>query len=70
LLCWLSCRASRGRSPRASGADPDVRAVCERRALRFGRRMLVEAAGVPSVRKLVELAEEERQDGAQPFFAL
>ncbi len=54
---------------RAAGAD--VRAVCERRALRFGRRLLVEgAASFASVDALAEQAEAARDDGKQPHFPL
>lgn len=56
--------------PNVHPTDADVRAVCERRALRFGRRMLVEAAGIGSVEQLTELAESARQDGHQPCFLL
>ncbi|KXZ55583.1 hypothetical protein GPECTOR_2g1133 [Gonium pectorale] len=43
-------------------ADPDTRAACERRALRFGRRMLVEGSrsGLGSVAALTEAAEAAR----------
>lgn len=51
-------------------ADADVRAVCERRALRFGRRLLTGAAEVADVAQLTELAEAVRQDGQQPCFPL
>lgn len=52
-------------------AEADVRAVCERRALRFGRRLLVEgAAGFVSVDALTEQAEAARHDGRQPLFPL
>ncbi|EFN58562.1 hypothetical protein CHLNCDRAFT_140697 [Chlorella variabilis] len=50
--------------------DDDVRAVCERRALRFGRKALVEAAQVGGVEQLLQLAEAVRQDGQQPLFPL
>ena len=51
-------------------ADADVRAVCERRALRFGRRLLVEGGEVAGVQQLTDLAEAARQDGQQPCFPL
>lgn len=51
--------------------DADVRAVCERRALRFGRRLLtVGAAEVADVVQLTDLAEAARQDGQQPCYPL
>lgn len=40
-------------------ADPDVRAVCERRALRCGRRLMLEA-GALSVEDVVAMAEQLR----------
>ena len=46
-----------------------ARAACERRALCFGRRLLVEggrAAAGP--RQLAALAAEHRADGAAPYF--
>jgi len=49
-------------------ADPEVRAVCERRALRLARRLLLEkTSGIDAV---VAMADAERQDGASPYFAL
>ncbi|KAL4457683.1 hypothetical protein ABPG75_012548 [Micractinium tetrahymenae] len=51
--------------------DADVRAACERRALRFGRCLLVEgAAGFASVEALTDKAEAARHDGQQPCFPL
>mgnify|MGYP001807714491 CR=1 FL=1 len=42
-------------------ADADTRAACERRALHFGRRMLVEAAaGFTSIEALAEAAVAAR----------
>jgi 5-methylthioribose kinase len=47
-----------------------ARAACERRALRFGRRLLVEGAHAPGdARALVAAADAARADGAQPYFA-
>eukprot|EP00887_Chlorella_sp_A99_P002733 scaffold6.g2733.t1 len=51
-------------------ADADVRAVCERRALRFGRQVLVAPGLAPGPRELVSLADAFRDDGAQPHFPL
>lgn len=51
-------------------ADADVRAVCERRALRLGRRLLVDAATVEGPSQLTDLAEAARHDGHQPCFPL
>ncbi|PRW55925.1 translation initiation factor fusion with methylthioribose kinase [Chlorella sorokiniana] len=51
-------------------ADADVRAVCERRALRFGRRLLTGPEAVADVAELTQLAEAARQDGQQPCFPL
>lgn len=50
--------------------DVEKRAVCERRALRMGRRMMVEGGGgvFRDVVKMVEEAENERRDGAQPWY--
>jgi 5-methylthioribose kinase len=51
--------------------DVERRAVCEKRALRMGRRMMVEGGvgGVfEDVVKMVEEAEKERRDGAQPWY--
>lgn len=53
-------------------ADADARAACERRALRFGRRLLVqgaeEFAGGP--RLVTAAADAARADNARPFFEL
>jgi 5-methylthioribose kinase len=47
-----------------------ARAACERRALRFGRRLLVEGApALGDARALVAAADAARADGAQPYFA-
>lgn len=51
-------------------ADDDVRAVCEARALRFGRRLLTHGGECGSAEQLTEAAEAARHDGRQPFFAL
>ena len=56
--------------PCLSPADDDVRAVCEARALRFGRRLLVGAAEIATAEQLTERAEAARHDGRQPFFPL
>jgi 5-methylthioribose kinase len=51
--------------------DVEKRAVCERRAMRMGRRMMVEGGGggvFEDVVKMVEEAEKERRDGAQPWY--
>eukprot|EP00884_Botryococcus_braunii_P014979 jgi/Botrbrau1/23482/Bobra.106_1s0034.1 len=50
--------------------DPAIKAVCQRRALRLGRRLLVHPATVPSPADLIALANDERLDGAQPCFPL
>lgn len=39
--------------------DDDARAACERRALRFGRRLLVGAAGFADIRDVARAAAEE-----------
>ncbi len=41
-------------------ADMDARAACERRALRFGRRLLVEAASFASIDAVTAAAEQAR----------
>lgn len=49
--------------------DAGARAACERRALRFGRRLLVEGGGAAAgPRQLVALAAKFRNDGAAPYF--
>ncbi|GAB4820787.1 hypothetical protein N2152v2_007833 [Parachlorella kessleri] len=50
--------------------DPDVRAVCERRVLRLGRRLLVETASFRSIQDVVQAAEASRHDGKLPCFEL
>lgn len=72
------CRRASSAACRAQGAAPlppppadaDVRAVCERRALRFGRRILAGAGEVADAAQLAELAEAARHDGHQPCFPL
>jgi len=49
-------------------ADSDVRAVCERRALRLARKLLLQPFS--SIEAVVDAADKERQDGATPYFAL
>jgi len=49
-------------------ADPEVRAVCERRALRLARRLLLSRAS--SIEAVVAAADKERQDGFTPYFPL
>jgi len=44
--------------------------VCERRALRCARRLLVSPGGLADMRAVAAFAEEARRDGAQPYFAL
>ena len=44
------------------------RAVCETRALKFGRRLLTEQ--FPDVKSVVQSAENQRHDGSKPFFEL
>ena len=44
-------------------ADVDVRATCERRALQFGRRLLVEATSFSSIDAVVHAAQEARTRG-------
>eukprot|EP00892_Ulva_mutabilis_P010052 jgi/Ulvmu1/7419/UM036_0079.1 len=51
-------------------ADVDARAACEARALRLGRRLLLECDALRTVGAVVQAAREERDDGKQPFFAL
>lgn len=46
------------------------RAVCERRALRCGREMLVNASRFADVQAVMAFADSVRADGAQPYFAL
>ena len=58
------------RHPLGPAADDNVRAVCERRALCFGRKLLVQGSGVASAEQLTEEAEAERADGQQPCFPL
>jgi hypothetical protein len=67
---WLRAGDSAHKATSIGVAGPDVRTVCERRALRFGRRMLVEGSEVASARQLADLAEQARQDGHQPSFPL
>ena len=44
----------------SSIADVDVRAKCERRALKFGRRLLVHASTFSSIDAVIVAAEETR----------
>jgi len=44
--------------------------VCERRALRFGRQLLVGAAGFGSIEDVAAFADKTRQDGQAPLFPL
>ena len=44
------------------------RAVCEARALRFGRRLLLES--FTDAQKVVQEAEKQRHDGKKPCFDL
>lgn len=76
-LLFLSLSLAKCRSlvvpcrPLLRPADADVRAVCERRALRFGRRLLVEGAtSFASADTLVEQADLARHDQQQPRFPL
>ena len=41
-------------------ADVEVRAKCERRALKFGRRLLVHASSFSSIDAVIVAAEETR----------
>ena len=41
-------------------ADVDMRAKCERRALKFGRRLLVHASTFSSIDAVIVAAEETR----------
>lgn len=45
----------------------DGRAVCERRALKFGRRLLVDAATFDSIQEVIDSADAQRQDGQTPL---
>lgn len=47
-----------------------ARAVCQRRALRLGRQLLVQPQEVAGPGALISMAHRERQDGAQPCFPL
>lgn len=46
------------------------RAVCERRALRFARAVLVGAADFGCIEDVAAFADKTRQDGADPMFPL
>ncbi|CAG9461929.1 unnamed protein product [Pedinophyceae sp. YPF-701] len=50
--------------------DADRRAVCERRALKLGRALLTQRSAFESIERVLELAEEIRKDGAQPYSPL
>lgn len=43
--------------------DPDVRSVCERRVLQFGRSLLVETESFTDIAGLLARAEKMREDG-------
>ncbi|KAK9830593.1 hypothetical protein WJX81_002762 [Elliptochloris bilobata] len=51
-------------------SDPDIRAVCERRALRCARELLVNPQRFADMRAVAAHADAARTDGAQPHFAL
>ena len=46
------------------------RAVCELRALKFGRVLLIGPTGFPSMQAVTKLADTYRQDRQQPYYAL
>jgi 5-methylthioribose kinase len=48
----------------------DVRAVCEVRALRLGRELLVNRGAYASIEAVAEVAMVWRQDGQKPFYPL
>ncbi|KAL0035512.1 hypothetical protein WJX77_010043 [Trebouxia sp. C0004] len=48
--------------------DDNIRAVVEERALRFGRRLLLEQ--FDTINDVVQQAEKQRHDGKKPFFDL
>lgn len=48
----------------------DVRATCEARGLRLGRKLLVECGALPSIEAVCEAARVEREDGESPCAAL
>lgn len=47
-------------------ANPEARAVCERRALRLARKLLVEEAP-QDIDAVIAAADEERRDGHEPY---
>lgn len=50
--------------------DDETRSVCERRALKLGRRLLTQAKemGDASIQDVIQLAKEMRNDGKKPYF--
>lgn len=50
--------------------DVDVRAGCEARGLRLGRKLLVECCALPSIEAVCKAAQAEREDGESPCAAL
>lgn len=50
--------------------DQDVKAVCELRALRTGRELLVNCGKYETVEEVLVMAQKERQDGKQPLFPM
>jgi 5-methylthioribose kinase len=50
--------------------DPDVKATCEKRALRVGREILVNCDRYETIEDVLTLAKQERSDGLEPCFPM
>lgn len=61
-VIWILFRQDR------TGQRVACRGVCEARALRFGRRLLLEP--FDNVQHVVQEADKERHDGKKPFYDL